>query len=152
MIVAILGGNPEIDGKQNFSPNARNVFFNHLWLAWPPRQNVAVTKQKSVQIFGGEKLLEKCRGNIFNRPKRGYKLFGHVSDRFSDICSRFSNPLSYRINTSSGAALFCRRATLTYWGGRCAPELQLSERLPEQFRIDESSHEESSFAPPPPLL
>ena len=45
-----------------------------------------------VQILGGEKLLEKVLvRNLFERRERGLIFFGHVSDRFSDPFSRFSN-------------------------------------------------------------
>ena len=42
-------------------------------LAWPPLQILAVNFF-FLQILGGGKLLEKCRGNIFKQPERGFKL------------------------------------------------------------------------------
>ena len=38
-----------------------------------------------VLILGGAQFLEKCWWNTFKRQERGYKFFGHVSDRFSDL-------------------------------------------------------------------
>ena len=43
---------------------------------------------------------------IFKRPKRGLKHFGHVSDRFSDLFSRFSHPFSYRSKNVSTLRLW----------------------------------------------
>ena len=44
------------------------------------------------------------------RRERGLQIFGHVSDRFSDPFSRFSNHFSDRSKTFSGAISFCRHA------------------------------------------
>ena len=54
-----------------------------------------------------------CRWEIFKWRERGLTLIGHVSDRFSDPFSRFSNHLSDRYEVLSGAISFCRRAALT---------------------------------------
>ena len=40
-------------------------------LAWLPLQSLAVKKYFILHSLGGEKLLEKCRRNIFKRPERG---------------------------------------------------------------------------------
>ena len=59
-----------------------------------------------VLILGGEKLLNvllKSAGEIFLSGLRGAKFFfKHVSDRFSDLISRFSNRFSYRFKSFSG--------------------------------------------------
>ena len=68
--------------------------------------------EQKEQIFGSENLLEKCRCDFFRWPERGLKLFGHVSDRFSDLSSRFSKRFSCQATNVSGAILFCKRATL----------------------------------------
>ena len=43
--------------------------------------------------------------------------FKHVSDRFSDLFSRFSNRSSYRFKSFSGADSFCRHAALSLSAG-----------------------------------
>ena len=48
--------------------------------------------------------LLRSAGEIFLSGLRGAKkLFGRVSDRFSDLFSRFSNCFSYRFKSFSGA-------------------------------------------------
>ena len=49
----------------------------------------------------------------FKRSERGLKYFGHLSDRFSGLFSRFSNRFSCQIKIFSGAISFCRHAALT---------------------------------------
>ena len=44
----------------------------------------------------------------FKQQERGLNLVGHVSDRFSDHSSHFSNPSSYQIKHFSGAISLCR--------------------------------------------
>ena len=49
-----------------------------------------------LQSLGGEKLLQRCRSNIFKRPERGLRISDHVSDRFSDIFRVFQ--IIFRVN------------------------------------------------------
>ena len=102
--------------RQSCGALSRWLWF-HYHLAWLPLQSLAVKKRLFfVQILGSEKLLkfvEKCRWKTFKRPERGLTFFKHVSDRFSDLFSRFSNRFSCQIKNFSGAVSFCRHAALT---------------------------------------
>ena len=55
----------------------------------------------------------KSAGEIcLSSLREGLKIFGNVSDRFSDPLSRFSNRFSYRFKRFLGAVSFCRCAAL----------------------------------------
>ena len=84
------------------------------WLAWPPLQSLAATKKLLfVQIFGGEKLLEKCRSNTFERPERGITFFRtRFGSLFSDLFFRVFQTVFVSNCNFSGAVSFCRRAAL----------------------------------------
>ena len=60
------------------------------FLAWLPLQSPAVKTTFFVQILDGEELFREVPVKfVFKWPERGQKLFGHVSDRFSDPFSLF---------------------------------------------------------------
>ena len=69
-------------------PKAQGCFLSSeppKFLAWLPLQSLAAKNLvSSVQFFGSEKLFKKGRSEIFKRQKRGIRMYGHVSDRFSD--------------------------------------------------------------------
>ena len=78
----------------------------NCWLGHPCR----ASQWKIVWFFANfgrwktVKICWKCRWNIFKRPERGSKCFGHVSDRFSDPFSRFSNRFSYHFKKLFGGS------------------------------------------------
>ena len=80
-----------------------------------------------------------CRWHILKRPERGFQIFGHVSDRSSDLFSHFSICFSCQIKHFSGAASFCRRAALKNVVRRnCVHNRWLSlwlSALPSQLRL-----------------
>ena len=55
-----------------------------------------------LQILDGEELLEKCRWNIFKRQEEGLKIFGQVSDRFSDLFHVFQTMFRIEIEKHLG--------------------------------------------------
>ena len=70
-----------------------------LLLACLHLQSLAMTKNNFCANFGRwHFFLKKCRWEMFKWRERGFKCLGHVSDRFSDRVSCFSNPFSHRIN------------------------------------------------------
>ena len=61
-----------------------------LLLAWPPlQQNVAVIFCANIC---GDKIRKSAGEKLFKQEERGYKLFGHISDRFSDLFFPFFKP------------------------------------------------------------
>ena len=64
--------------------------------------------------FGRWNTFRKVPVKYFNWPERGLTFLGHVSDRFSDLFSRFSNRFSCQIKFVSGTVSFCRRAALKF--------------------------------------
>ena len=90
---------------------------NLSWLEWPHLQILAVKNMLFLQIWCGEKLLEKCRWTIFKRPERGFKMFGHVSDRFSDLFFLFFGGnfvlQAYSPNRWGGG----RKSSMPFFGG-----------------------------------
>ena len=53
-------------------------------------------------------------------------MFGHVSDRFSDVFARLSNHFSYRIKTCSATISFGRRASLRVSTASCGTVLRFA--------------------------
>ena len=100
----------EVESRNSFKPPSSQI---PLFLSVATLQILAVKNVFWVQILGGEKLLEKCRWEIFKRQERGLDLFGRVSDRFPDPFSRFWKHFSYWFENYWEAISFCRRAALT---------------------------------------
>ena len=69
---------------------------DHPLLAWMPLHIAVVwTMNLFVQNFSGERSLEK-RVRWQKQQERGLNLFGDISGRFSDPCSRFSYHIWYK--------------------------------------------------------
>ena len=99
---------PPLPAKLLWKEFAQNILDANVATPADPRGG------KEMNIWGGEKLLEKCRWSMFKRPERGLTFFGHVSDPLSDIFFlRFFKPLFVSIKTFSRAISFCKRAALT---------------------------------------
>ena len=82
-----------------------------------------------VQILGGEKLLkfvDECRWNIIKQPERGLNCFGRVSDRFSDLFSRFQTVFRIALKVFRGQFRSAAMPPWQIWYARCVLQEQTS--------------------------
>ena len=95
--------------NNNAAKPGQNRFY---WLATAARPRDD-TYFNCFAYFGRWKTFRKVPVKCFKRPERGLTFFGHVSDRFSNLFSRFSNCFFLRQSKNClGAMSFCRRAGL----------------------------------------